>query len=107
MPEQLFADGSGNGYPTGIRQPLEPGCDVDAVAVNIIFVDDDIARIDTDAQFQLAVAGGGFMWAAKLRWMSTAQFTALTALSNSTRSPSPLLRTSRPSCSETVGSIRA
>ncbi|HEY3619915.1 MAG TPA: hypothetical protein VGK96_24155 [Candidatus Sulfotelmatobacter sp.] len=58
MPKQLFADGRGNRYPTGFRQPLEPGSDVDAVAVNIIFMDDDVARIDADAQFQLAVADG-------------------------------------------------
>src|SRR6516165_8277602 len=58
MPAQLFADGRGDRYPAGFGQPFEPGSNIDAVAVNIIFLGDNIARIDADAQLQLAVAGG-------------------------------------------------
>src|SRR6516225_9676902 len=58
MPAQLFADGRCDRYPTGFCQPFEPGSNIDAVAVNAIVLDDDIARIDADAQLQLAVAGG-------------------------------------------------
>jgi hypothetical protein len=35
MPQQLFADGRGNGYPTGLRQRLEPGSDVDVRRLRI------------------------------------------------------------------------
>ena len=59
MPEQLLANGLGNIYPARFRQALEPGRDVDAVPVNVVFIDDDIARIDPDAQFELMVAVGG------------------------------------------------
>ena len=58
MPAQLFADGRCDRYPAGFGQPFEPGSNIDAVAVNVIFLDDNIARIDADAQLQLAVAGG-------------------------------------------------
>jgi len=58
MPTQLFADGRCDRYPTGFCQPFEPGSNIDAVAVNVIFLNDNITRIDADAQLQLAVAGG-------------------------------------------------
>src|SRR6516225_7807112 len=58
MPAQLFADGRCDRYPAGFGQPFEPGSNIDAVAVNVIFLDDNIARIDADAQLQLGVAGG-------------------------------------------------
>ena len=59
MPEQLVANGLGNIYPARFRQSLEPRRDVDAIAVNVVFIDDDIARIDPDAQFELMVVIGG------------------------------------------------
>jgi len=59
MPQQLLAHGLGNIYPAWFRQSLEPGRDIYAVAVNIVFIDDDIARINPDAQFELMVAVGG------------------------------------------------
>ena len=43
MPKQLFADGRCDRYPTGLCQPFEPGSNIDAVAVNVIFLDDNIA----------------------------------------------------------------
>ena len=58
MPAQLFADGRGDRYPAGFGQPFEPGSNIDAIAVNVIVLDDNIARIDADTQLQLAVAGG-------------------------------------------------
>jgi len=58
MPTQLFADGRCDRYPTGFCQPFEPGSNIDAVAINVIFLNDNITRIDADAQLQLAVAGG-------------------------------------------------
>jgi len=59
MPEQLLANGLGNIYPARFRQSLEPRRDVDAIAINVVFIDDDIARIDPDAQFELMVVIGG------------------------------------------------
>jgi hypothetical protein len=59
MPEQLLANGLGNIYPARFRQSFEPRRDIDAVAVNVVFIDDDIARIDPDAQFELTVTVGG------------------------------------------------
>ena len=49
MTEQLLANGLGYINTARFRQSLEPGRDIDAVAIDLVFIDDDIARIDPDA----------------------------------------------------------
>jgi hypothetical protein len=39
----------------GLRERLEPGGDVDAIAKDVVAVDDDVAEIDTNAQFEPAL----------------------------------------------------
>ena len=39
-----------NTNPGGFSYCFEPGCDVDAVAIEIAALDHDVAQIDTDAQ---------------------------------------------------------
>jgi hypothetical protein len=41
----------GDEHPAGIGQRLDPGGDVDAVAVEVVALDDHVAEIDADAQF--------------------------------------------------------
>ena len=43
----------------GLAQRLQPGGDVDAVAENVVAVDDDVADIDADAEDDLLVFGNG------------------------------------------------
>jgi len=45
----------GDEHPAGIGERFDPGGDVDAVAVEVIALDDDIAEIDADAQLDAAV----------------------------------------------------
>ena len=59
MPEQLLANGLGNIDPAWFRQSLKPRRYVHAVAVNVMFIHDDIAQINPDAQFELMAAVGG------------------------------------------------
>jgi hypothetical protein len=59
MPEQLLANGLGNTDPAWFRKSLEPRRNIYAVAVNVVFVDDDIAGIDPNAQLELLVVVGG------------------------------------------------
>ena len=39
----------------GLGERLEPGGDVDAVAEDVVAVDDHVAEIDADAQFETAL----------------------------------------------------
>jgi hypothetical protein len=34
--------------PPGLRDPLQPGDDIDAIAENIVVVDDDVADVNAD-----------------------------------------------------------
>src|SRR5262245_15285681 len=43
------------GNAAGLRQRFEPGRQVDAIAVEIVAIDDDVADIDADAEFDLAI----------------------------------------------------
>ena len=40
-----------------LRERLEPGGDVDAVAVNVVALDDDVAEVDADAERDALVLG--------------------------------------------------
>src|SRR4051794_25829940 len=43
--------------PTRLGQALQPGGDVDAVAVDVVVLDDDVAGVDADAEADLLVLG--------------------------------------------------
>src|SRR5262245_1713696 len=45
------------GNAAGLRHRFEPGRQVDAIAVEIVAIDDDVADIDADAEFDLAIIG--------------------------------------------------
>jgi hypothetical protein len=50
----LVVDGLRDANGSGLGQRLEPGGDVDAVAKNVVTVDDHVAEIDTDPQLETA-----------------------------------------------------
>ena len=45
----------GDEHPAGIGQGLDPRGDIDAVAIEVVALDDHVAEIDADAQFDAAV----------------------------------------------------
>jgi hypothetical protein len=47
----------GNEHPAGIRERLHPRRDIDAVTIEVVALDDHVAEIDADAQFDAAVRG--------------------------------------------------
>ncbi len=81
----------------GFGQCLQPCRDIDAVAVNVVAVGDDVAEIDPDAERDALVFGRlSALRSTIARWISTAQRTASTTLENSTSIPSPVVLTMRP-----------
>jgi len=53
LPEGVF----GNANPIGLGHPLQPGRDVDAVAEDVVTLDQHIAKVDADTPFHSPVAG--------------------------------------------------
>ncbi len=51
----LVVDGLRDADGAGLGQRLEPGGDVDAVAEDVVAVDDHVAEIDADPQFETAL----------------------------------------------------
>jgi hypothetical protein len=49
----------GDEHPAGFGQGLDPGGDVDAVAIEVVALDDYVAEIDADAHFDAVVRTGG------------------------------------------------
>jgi hypothetical protein len=45
----------GNKHPAGIGQRLDPCGDVDAVAIEIVTLDDHVAEIDADAKLDAVI----------------------------------------------------
>ena len=86
------------------RQRLEPGRDIDTVAVDVAVIDQHVAIVDADPELDTVLVSSAWR-AASPRWISSAQRTASTALENSTNIPSPMLRTRRPLYLAMVGSI--
>ena len=82
--------------PPGSASAFEPCRDVDAVAVDVVALDDDVADVDADAELDPLVLRYRRCRSAMPRWISTAQRTASTALANSTSNPSPVVLTMRP-----------
>ena len=48
-------DGVGDENPAGVGQGFEPRGDIDAVAIEVVALDDHVAEIDADAEFDAAV----------------------------------------------------
>jgi hypothetical protein len=48
-------DRIGDEHPAGLGQGLDPCGDVDAVAIEVVALDDDVAEIDADAQFDAII----------------------------------------------------
>ena len=51
----MIVDLARDQHAAGLGEPLQPGRDVDAVAIDVIAVDDDIADIDPDAEHEALV----------------------------------------------------
>jgi len=48
-------NGIGDEHPAGVGQGLDAGGDIDAVAIEVVALDDHVPEIDADAQFDAAV----------------------------------------------------
>src|SRR6201997_865901 len=94
----------GDEHPAGIGQGLDPRGDVDAVAIEVVALDDHIAEIDADAQIDALSAPTPVSRSGIACCTATAQRTASTTLANSTSIPSPVVLTMRPLCSAILGS---
>jgi hypothetical protein len=79
-----------------LGQGLQPGRDVDAIAEDIVALDNDVAEIDADAELNALVRRNSLLREAISCCTSIAQRTASTTLANSTRIPSPVVLTMRP-----------
>jgi hypothetical protein len=99
-----FVDDRGDANPAGLGERLEPRGDVDAVAVDVVALDNDIAEIDADAQHDRGGALFGSGGNAPSAAPASAQFTASITLPNSTMVPSPISFTMRPLWAATAGS---
>lgn len=44
----VIANGPRDADPARLREGLEPRCDVDAIAIDVVLVEDDVAEIDPD-----------------------------------------------------------
>ena len=53
----MVVDCIGDEHPAGIGQGLDAGGDVDPVAIEVVALDDHVAEIDADAQFDAALRG--------------------------------------------------
>ena len=51
----MFVHGIGDEHPAGIGQGLDPRGDIDAVAIEVVALDDHVAEIDADAQLDAVV----------------------------------------------------
>ena len=50
----LVIDRTGDQHPAGIGQGFDPHGDVDPIAIKVVGLDDDVAEVDADAQFDAA-----------------------------------------------------
>ena len=102
----LVVDAARQPHAPRFAQALDPGRDVDAVAIDGAALDDHVAEVDADAVADAALLRQRPGLAPAIaRWISTAASTASTTLPNSTMAPSPLRSTKRPPCRARSGSI--
>jgi hypothetical protein len=69
----MVPDRSRNANPAGLRQRLQPRGNVDAVAVDVAAIGDDVAEIDPDAEGDAVASGTSALRSTIARWISTAQ----------------------------------
>lgn len=86
----------GDANAAGLCNAFKARCDVDAVAEDIIVIDNDVADMNPDRNSIFRSAGTPAFCAVIPRWTWIAQRTASTALANSTSRPSPVVLTMRP-----------
>src|SRR5215469_18865040 len=53
----LVAHDAADADAAGLGQCFQPRGDIDAVAINVLFVDDDVAKIDADAELDMPLFG--------------------------------------------------
>src|SRR3954471_12188033 len=84
---QVVISGAGDDHPTWGRELLEPGGDVDPVAIEVaVGLADHVAQVDADAEPDaLGASAPSASRSAVPCWISAAQRTASTTLANSTR----------------------
>ena len=80
----------------GLREPLEPHGDIDAITKDVVAVDDDITQVDPDPQLETALLRDRLVTARATRCISTAQLRASTTLEKSASTLSPAVPTIRP-----------
>jgi hypothetical protein len=90
-----------------LRQGFKPSGDVDAIAENVVPIDDDVAEIDADAKFDTRFGRHTGISPGHLSLHVNAHRTASTTLANSTNNPSPVVLTMRPRCSTIRGSTKS
>ena len=52
-------DRGGNADTVRFSQTLQSGCDVDALSIDVVALDDHVAQVDADAEPDLLVLGSG------------------------------------------------
>jgi hypothetical protein len=97
----LIMDGIGDEHPAGIGQRFDPCGDVDAVAIEVVALNERLMPMRSSMRLSAAVSVSRSGIAC---CTSAAQRTASTTLANSTSRPSPVVLTMRPRCSAIVGS---
>ena len=55
LPRRVLLNAGRYADPAGFRQRFEPSGDIDPVTMNVVAVDDDVAKIDADAPFDAAI----------------------------------------------------
>jgi hypothetical protein len=91
-----------------LGQRLQARGDVDPVAVDIAFVNNDIAEIHANTKLNFVMLQGRpDRGRAIRRWIAAAHWTASTTLANSTSAPSPMSLTIRPWNSSIAGSTNS
>jgi hypothetical protein len=94
----------GNANAAGFGDALQPRGNVDSIAEDVAFLDDDVADVNPDAQFDAPVGRLAGIALSHAALLLDSAAVAPTALLNSIRMPSPVRLTIRPRCSAIVGS---
>ena len=93
---ELIVGGTRDEHAAGLAQLLQPCCDIDAVAEQIVALDHHVAEIDADAEHDPPVGRRVVLGRGHGVLERTAQATASTTEPNSTIAPSPMSLTMRP-----------
>ena len=88
----------------GFADTLEPRRDIDALAENVVALNQDIAEMDADAVDDAPGSGMTALRSTISFWIAIAHSTASTTEGNSSSNPSPMVLTMRPPRPATIGS---